>query len=284
MSGLRIAAVTSLPSMKTRPCLVERDRVLGRERGERVAVVERDAARGARARSARGTSPPCRGSGSRAARRAAVRPCSCRPLRARRWRRSSGSGRLVSESSSSKKPGKLTAAASAPSISTPSRETSPATAPSIAIRWSPRASIPPPRSRVGTPRTVKPSSVAADVRRRALRSAVDHRLDPVGLLRAQLGRAAERRCRRARAPRAARRAAARRRAAAPRRLRSSSPTSSAERTSRSPAGSPPIRAPVEDGDARAHPLEHVEQAGAARVEVDAVDRAARSRRAASPRR
>ena len=41
-------------------------------------------------------------------------------------------------SSSSKKPGKLTATASASSIRTPSREASPATAPSIAIRWSPR--------------------------------------------------------------------------------------------------------------------------------------------------
>ena len=42
--------------------------------------------------------------------------------------------RLVTDSSSSKKPGKLIATASAPPTSTPSRETSPATAPSIASR------------------------------------------------------------------------------------------------------------------------------------------------------
>ena len=42
--------------------------------------------------------------------------------------------RCVTESSSSKNPGKLTATARGSSSSTPCRETSPATAPSIAIR------------------------------------------------------------------------------------------------------------------------------------------------------
>src|SRR5206468_8240178 len=42
--------------------------------------------------------------------------------------------RLVTDSSSSKKPGKLIATASAPSMSTPSRDTSPVIAPSIARR------------------------------------------------------------------------------------------------------------------------------------------------------
>ena len=46
---------------------------------------------------------------------------------------------------------------------------------------------------------------------------------------------------------------------------------------------PPSRRAVEDPDARAHPLEHVEQPGAARVEADVVDRQPRAR-AAAPRR
>src|SRR5439155_11239632 len=68
--------------------------------------------------------------------------------------------RWVTESRSSKKPGKLIATASAPLTSTPSRETSPAIAPSIATRWSPAASTPPPLVREGIPLTPKPSSLA----------------------------------------------------------------------------------------------------------------------------
>ena len=49
--------------------------------------------------------------------------------------------------------------------------------------------MPPPRSRDGTPRTRKPSAVAADVRAERAEGVRD-RLDPVGLLHAQLGGAA----------------------------------------------------------------------------------------------
>ena len=161
MSGLRIEDVTSLPSMKTRPCLVEADRVLGRERGQLVGEVERDAAAPRQPGQRAVHRPRVEVAEAEPLGEYAVRPCSCRPLRARRWQRSSGGGALCSESRRSKKPGKLTAAASAPSTSTPSRETRPAIAPSIAIRWSPRASnVPPPRIRDGTPRTVNPSGVA----------------------------------------------------------------------------------------------------------------------------
>ncbi len=72
----------------------DRDRVVGVDRhlvragevGERVRR-RRGARRGrARARSARGTSRPCRGSGSRAARRASARRCSSRRRQGRRSR------------------------------------------------------------------------------------------------------------------------------------------------------------------------------------------------------
>ena len=50
------------------------------------------------------------------------------------------------------------------------------------------------------------------------------------------------------------------------------PTSSEERTSTSPAGSPPIEPAVVDRDPRAHALEDVEQTRSPRVEADAVNR------------
>ena len=102
----------------------ELDRVARRASAASAAPsVERQLRRAARARSGPGTSPPYRDSESRAAWRAPVRRCSYRPRRGRRWRRSCGcAGSLRSESSRSKKPGKLTATRSASSISTPSRE------------------------------------------------------------------------------------------------------------------------------------------------------------------
>ena len=184
------------------------------------------------------------------------------------------SGGARSESRRSKKPGKLTPAASAPSTSTPSRETRPATAPSIAIRWSPRASIEPPRSRVGTPRTLKPSG-GRRMCAPSARSASDDGLDPVRLLRAQLARAAEDAVavrvdgeereerqlvheeRHLGGARSSCRRAARADVEVARRLAADA-------------------APVEDRDVRAHPLEHVEQAGAARVQVEAVQRQLRA--------
>src|SRR5581483_6007066 len=138
------------------PVLAERDGVLRRELGERRAVLGVDPALGGEP-------------GERAVHGAGVEVAEAEPRRER-----PGDGalagpcgpvygndhRLLIESRSSKKPGKLTATASAPSISTPSREASPAIAPTIAIRWSPSERMPPPRGRVGTPRTRKPSGVA----------------------------------------------------------------------------------------------------------------------------
>ena len=143
-----------------------------------------------------------------------------------------------SRSTSSKKPGKLTATDSA-SISTPCCEASPATAPSIAMRWSPR---------LVTRAPARPRRHAPDrgTRRRRVHvlaqraQGVGRRLDAIGLLRPQLLGAVQRRCHPGRRRRRARTAAARR---SPRNVRRGHvvATSSAERTSRSPAGSPAIR-------------------------------------------
>ena len=70
------------------------DRIRGGELSERLAVPERKAALPSQARSTRGTWPRYRGSGSRAARRVAVRPCSSLPLRGRLWRQSSSGNRV----------------------------------------------------------------------------------------------------------------------------------------------------------------------------------------------
>src|SRR5919201_1613275 len=116
------------------PVLVERDRILVREEPEPLALAERDV-------------PRRREPGQRAVHRAGVEIAVAEPLRepagdrafARSRRPVDGNDhRSVTESSSSKNPGKLTATASASSISTPSIEVRPATAPSIAILWSPR--------------------------------------------------------------------------------------------------------------------------------------------------
>ena len=109
----------------------------------------------------------------------------------------------------------------------------------MAIRWSPRASnVPPPRIR-------EDAADGEALRRRAdvrsqLAEAVDHGLDPVGLLRAQLGGAAER----------AVSVCVHGEQGEERQLVDEhgtsaalmvAPTSSDGRMSRSPAGSPPIR-------------------------------------------
>ena len=131
----RIAAVTSVPSMNTRPAS---SKVIGYSRASSPsagpspsgsAALEREP--GERC----GTSPRYRGSGSRAARRARAQRCSCRPRPGRRWRRSTLNHRARA---GRRTRGSLSPTHSAPSIRTPSRETAPAIAPSIAIRWSPR--------------------------------------------------------------------------------------------------------------------------------------------------
>src|SRR5919201_1103176 len=137
--------------------LVERDRVVLGERAEALALAERNVVRH-------------REPGQRPVHRAGVEVAVADPLRkpagdrafARSRRPVDGNDhRCVTDSSSSKNPGKLTATASAFSISTPSLEVSPATAPSMAILWSPRVCTGPPRGRAGTPRTRNPSSLAA---------------------------------------------------------------------------------------------------------------------------
>ena len=75
-----------------------------------------------------------------------------------------------------------------PSTSTPSRQARPATAPSIARRWSPWAAIVPPR-RPPVPLDDEAVVGGLDVGAEAAQ-AVDDGRDPVGLLDAQLLRAA----------------------------------------------------------------------------------------------
>src|SRR5512133_3194532 len=110
--------------------LVEGDRLLGRGLAELVAVPQRHPAL-------------ARKPGQRAVHRAGVEIAKAQPLGQSPGDRAlagpcrpvdGDDHRCVTESSSSKNPGKLTATACASSSSTPSREASPATAPSIAIR------------------------------------------------------------------------------------------------------------------------------------------------------
>ena len=156
----RIAEVTSMPAMKTRPASSNVTGFCARER--RRAARRRRAAgpRASRARSARGTSRPCRGSGSRAAPRACGRQCSCRRLPVRRWRQSS-LGDLLQEVDRSR--GRISPRVSAPSISTPFAARR-ALQPPRAWRSGGRRGRRPSRrcGRVGTPVTEKPSVVALD--------------------------------------------------------------------------------------------------------------------------
>ena len=169
--------------------LVEADRMLARELAELVAVRRAAPRAGARARSARGTSRRCRGSGSRAARRGAARPCSCRPPPARRWRRSSLCHR-VQELEESGEAYRRPPPRPRPRRPRARRARRPR--PSIAIRWSPCELIPPPLGRVGTPLTPKPSSRRRDADAKASERSC-HGLDAVGLLHAQLLCASRRR-------------------------------------------------------------------------------------------
>ena len=172
--GSRIAAVTSLPSMKTRPASSKLDRMLGaRARRARRRRRARPRAR-ARARSARGTSRRCRGSGSRAARRAPGDRALAGPggpVDGDDHARSGLSAARASRSRS-KKPGKLTAtrlraleldalAGDEPGDRAEHRD------PVVAAA----STCPPPRGRGGTPRTAKPSSRRARCGRRGARSA-----------------------------------------------------------------------------------------------------------------
>src|SRR5215208_1210904 len=134
------------------PLVVERDGMLASELAETFAVAEIEAALK-------------RQPGERAIHRPRIEVAEREPLgeapgdgalaRARRPV-DCDDHRLATDSRSSKKPGKLIPAASAPSTSTPSTDARPATAPSIASRWSPCARMRPPRRRCGTPLTSKP--------------------------------------------------------------------------------------------------------------------------------
>ncbi len=100
---------------------------------------------------------------------------------------------------------------------------------------------------------------------------VDDGLDPVGLLQAQLGRAVHP----ARAARAGGEQPEERQLVDQQRhlSRCGSSSRSARRCgSRARRPAPARSGCAEDADARAHPLEHVEQPGAARVQADAMDR------------
>ena len=209
----RIAAVTSVPAMRDAAVRVER-RPGTRARARRARRPRRAAAAlAARATSARGTSRRCRGSGSRAARRARVRRCSCRRRPGRRSQRSSPGHQSPS---SSKNPGKLTARRRRPRIShafarDEARDGAEHRDPVVAAR---RRSAAP--RRVGTPRireaVVRRADVGADGAERG-RSRVSMRSR---LLHAELLRAADDALAARAAGERARRAAARRRAAAPR--------------------------------------------------------------------
>ena len=154
----------------------------------------------------------------------------------------------------------------------------------MAIRWSPRASTVPPRGRAGTPRTSKPSG-------RAPRCARRSRAAPSATASIRSVSFAPQLARR----RVTTRLAARERREQrderqlvdePRHLVGVRRRRDELRVLR-PRGRRPARrraAAVEDGDARAHPLEHVEQPGAARVEADVVDGDVAARGRARPRR
>src|SRR6266566_638557 len=136
--------------------LAKRDRILLSKRPELLARAEVDVTHHRQ---------PGQSSVHRAGIEVAVAKALSEPLGDRAFSRSGGpvngnDHRCVTDSRSSKNPGKLTATASASSISTPSFETAPATAPSIATLWSPLEAIAPPRGRAGTPRIRKPSSPA----------------------------------------------------------------------------------------------------------------------------
>ena len=151
----------------------------------------------------------------------------------------------------------------------PPSDASPATAPSIAMRWSPRESIVPPRSGEPSPRTTKPSSVASMSAPRPRRPSTTPAIRSDSFRRSSsaprttvspVGERAEQRHQRA----------ARRSPAAPRRGSTTVPSSGPEATSSSPTGSSAAsRARLLEvaDDHGAHPLGDAEEAGAGPVEA-----------------
>ena len=240
MSRLRIEAVTSLPSMRTRPASSNSTGFSRASAAELVAPGRAPGRDGARARSARDTSRRCRGSGSRAAPRAAGRPCSCRPLRARRWRRSSGSGRSQRVEKVEEAGEAYRRRLGALDLDAFSRDEAGDRAehrdPVVAVRVD--------RAARGSARDAADHEAVGVARMCAPRRAAPSVTVSIRSVSFARSSAAPRTTL---SPRAihgerARRAAARRRAAAPRRRRSSCAASSAGLMSRSATGSPPTAA------------------------------------------
>ena len=188
MSGLRIEAVTSLPSMKTRPASSNSTGFSTASSASSSAQVEREPA-------------PAREPGERAVHRPGVEVAEAEPLGEQpRDRALAGPCGPVdcddhqevaprSESRRSKKPGKLTAADSAPSdldalAGDEPRDRAEHRDPVVAARVD-RAAAQPRRDAAD----VEAVRGRADVRAERAQP-VDDRLDPVGLLRAQLRGAA----------------------------------------------------------------------------------------------
>jgi len=265
MRESRIEAVTSTPAMKTRPALVEAHRLRLGELGEAVGLVERHAALHGEPRER-----PVHGAGIEVAEAQALgEQAGNRALSGSRRPVDGNDHRVVTALSSSKNPGKLIATASAPLTSTPSRDTTPAIAPSMARRWSPAESIVPPRGRAGdasdAEAVVARLDPDADVSERRR-----HGFDAIRLLDPELARAAH----------LARPACAggqereeRQLVDEARHLGRSNPRRRQRRGAHLEIGDrlAALLATVEHGDARAHPVEDVEQARAGRVHVHALD-------------
>ena len=242
MPASRIADVTSVSAIKTRPCSSKRDRVLGRR------------ARRAASPSSSGTPRWQREPGQRAVHRAGVEVAEAEPLGEPPGDRAlagpcgpvdGDDHRCVTESSSSKNPGKLTATASASSSSTPSRDDEPGDRaqhrdPMVAVRAHA------PTLRAGG----YPSHPEAIVARRDADAKGSersrHGFDAVRFLDAQLLVRRRPRSRRARSRRRARTAAARRPSAAPPRRSTVVAVSSARTHLEVADRLAAARAPVED--------------------------------------
>ena len=116
-----------------------------------------------------------------------ARPCSCRPRRGRRWRRSS---LRRSARGARRSRGRISPRSRRPRSRRPSRDQT-LQRPRASRSGGRRATRPcPPRGRVGTPVTEKPSSCPF-ARPPIARSASTSGLDPVGLLEAQLAGAVD---------------------------------------------------------------------------------------------
>ena len=276
--------MTSVPAMNTRPAS---SNVTGFSRASApsgVAVAERERRAGARARSARGTSPRCRGSGSRAALRACARRCSCRPRRGRRWRRSSFG--------SPSPGGRRNRGSLSPRIRRPRSGRPRARRRRRSRRASRSGGRRPRRSSrragaSGTPRTAKPSGVAPRSATPIARSAsVTVSIRSLSFARSSSAPLDVGRAVRERAEQRERAAARRRGAAPPSRLILVATSGCADDLDVADQLARDAAVCV-DADARAHPLEHVEDPGPARVQADVVDgerRAGQQRRRDEERR